>query len=270
MNGYVETVSSSGSVLSTFGASGTAGNGSHTGGPYQFYYTSQAVQGSDGTIFTADPLGTVEETSPTGILEGKSTLGGALSFGSWGMQLSGSSFYFASGQPFDGGADAVSTFSLAALQDYLAAPAAATDALGWGAGLSTPAAGEYFAPGVVPTVDANFDPWWVADASQLSLAYSIENQTSMNAETVPAPTTVALPTTAAALASVPLSVPAQDTLPGPYEVQATLENDTTTPPTVLGTTCMPYTVGAGSDSLDLATLPAGTGGGGPTDARGVR
>jgi len=118
-------------------------------------------------------------------------------------------------------------------------------------------------------VNANFDPWWVVESSQLSLAYSVENQTTMNDETVPTPTTIALPTTAAALASVPLTVPAQDTLPGPYEVQATLENDTTDPPTVLGTACLPYAVGAGTDSLNLGSLPAGSGGGGPTDTRGV-
>ncbi len=268
-NGYVRTVSSSGAVLSTFGSSGTAGTGSHTGGPYQFYYTGQADQGADGTIYTADPLGTVEATSPTGLLEGRTTLGGAISFGSWGMQMAGNAFYFASGQPFNGGSDAVSTFSLASLQAYLSAPAAPLDALGWGAGLSTTASGEYFAPGVTPEVDADFDPWWVVDSPQLSLAYSFENQSSMDAETVPATTSIALPTTVAGLASVPLAVPAQDTLPGPYEVQATLENDTTDPPTVLGTTCLPYTVGAGSDSLDLGALPAGSGGGGPGDVRGV-
>jgi hypothetical protein len=268
-NGYVQTISSSGAVLSTFGSSGTAGTGTHTGGPYQFYYTGQADQGADGTIYTSDPLGTVEATSPTGLLEGRSTLGGAISFGSWGMQMAGNSFYFASGQPFNGGSDAVSTFSLASLQAYFSAPAAPLDALGWGAGLSTTANGEYFAPGVTPQVDADFDPWWVADSPHLSLAYSFENQTSMNAEAVPAATSIALPTTVAGLASVPLAVPAQDTLPGPYEVQATLENDTTDPPTVLGTTCLPYTVGAGSDSLDLGALPAGSGGGGPGDVRGV-
>ena len=268
-NGYVQTISPGGSVLSTFGSSGTAGNGSHTGGPYEFYYTGQADQGSDGTIYTADPLGTVEATSPSGLLEGKTTLGGAVHFGTWGMQMSGNSFYFASGQAFNGGSDAVSTFSLASLHAYLAAPAAATDVLGWGAGLSTPANGEYFAPGVTPKVTADFDPWWVADSSQLSLAYSFENQTTMNAETVPTATTVPLPTTAAGLASVALPVPAQDTLPGPYEVQATLESTTTNPPTVLGTTCLPYTVGAGGDPLNLGTLPAGTGGGGPSDVRGV-
>jgi len=268
-NGYVRTVSPAGAVLATFGSSGTAGSGVHTGGPYQFYYTGQADQGPDGTVYTSDPLGTVEATSPAGLLEGRTTLGGALTFGTWGMQLSGSSFYFASGQAFNGSADAISTFSLASLQAYLGAPAPATDALGWGAGLSTPAVGQYFAPGVAPVVDADFDAWWASGSSQLSLAYSVENQTSMNSESVPTPTTIVLPTTAAALASVNLPIPAQDTLPGPYQVQATLENTSTTPPTVLGTTCLPYTVGAGSDSLNLAGLPVGAGGGGPTDVRGV-
>ena len=52
-------------------------------------------------------------------------------------------------------------------------------------------------------------------------------------------------------------------------MQASLSDTSTTPPTLLGTTCMPYTVGAASDGLDLASLPSGIGAGGPSDPRGV-
>ncbi|HEX7443029.1 MAG TPA: hypothetical protein VF320_04020, partial [Acidimicrobiales bacterium] len=48
-NGYVETVSPSGQVLSTFGSSHIQGNGVHTGSGTEFYYPAQAVQGPDGT-----------------------------------------------------------------------------------------------------------------------------------------------------------------------------------------------------------------------------
>ena len=268
-NGYVETVSPAGKVLSTFGSSRIEGNGLHTGGGTQFYYPGQAVQGPDGTIYAANPLYTVVATAPDGYLKGSTTLGGALDFGGWEFALVGSTFYFQSGAPFNGSADAISSFPLSSLQSYLSAAQAPSDSLGWGAGLSTSATGNYFAPGTRPAVVATFDPWWVADASHLQLDYSVENQASLDAGTIPAPTTLILPTNATALASIPLTLPAADTAPGPYEVRATLVDTGTTPSTTLGTTCLPYTVGASGDHLDFATLPTGAGSGGPADPRGV-
>ena len=211
----------------------------------------------------------MEATSPSGFLRGSTTLGGKLDFGGWNFALVGSTFYYQSGPPFDGAADAISSFSLATVGSYLDAPQAPSDSLGWGAGLATPATGNYFAPGATPSVDATFDPWWTSQAAHLDLAYSVEDVSSLTAETVPTPTVVSLPTTATGLASIPLTLPAADTAPGPYEVQATLYDEATTPATTLGTTCLPYTVGATGDGLDFATLPAGAGSGGPADPRGV-
>jgi hypothetical protein len=268
-NGYVETVSPTGRVLSTFGASHIEGNDVHTGSGQQFYYPAQAVQGPDGTIYTADPLYTVEATSPTGLLEGSTGLGGNLRMGGWNFALVGNTFYFQSGQPFDNGGDAISSFTLSTLNQYLGAIQAPSNKLGWGAGITTPATGNYFAAGITPTVDATFDPWWTAQAGHLELSYSFENTSSLTAETVPAPTVVPLPTNATALADMPLAIPSGDTAPGPYEVQAALLDTSTTPPTTLGTTCMPYAVGATGDALNFATLPSGGGSGGPDDPRGV-
>ncbi len=107
-NGYVETVSPTGQVLSTFGAANIQGNGAHSGSGSQFYYPGQAVQAPDGTIYTADPLYSMEATSPNGFLRGSTTLGGGLAFGGWGFALVGSTFYFQSGAPFNGSADAIS------------------------------------------------------------------------------------------------------------------------------------------------------------------
>ena len=268
-NGYVETVSPTGKVLATFGSAHIEGTGARTGAGTQFYYPGQSVQGPDGTIYSADPLATVTATSPGGFLKGTTTLGGGLAFGGWGFQLVGSTFYYQSGPPFSSGSDAISSFSLATLQAYLAAIQAPTNSLGWGAGLTTAATGNYFAPGVTPAVQAAFDPWWASVTSHVTLSYSVEDTASLDAGTVPSPTTVALPTTATGLASLPLALPPADMVPGPYEVQATLLDTSTNPPTTLGTTCMPYTVGAAGDGLDFATLPAGTGYGGPSDPRGV-
>jgi hypothetical protein len=268
-NGYVETVSPAGKVLTTFGSAHIEGSGAHTGSGTQFYYPGQSVQGPDGTVYSADPLATMTATSPTGFLKGTTTLGGALAFGGWGLQLVGSTFYYQSGPPFNGGADAISSFSLATLQAYLAAIQAPSNSLGWGAGLSTAATGNYFAAGVTPAVEAALDPWWASVASHVTLSYSVEDAASLDAGTVPTPTTVPLPTTATALASIPLVLPTADTVAGPYQVQATLLDTSTSPPTTLGTTCMPYTVGAPGDALNFATLPAGAGYGGPSDPRGV-
>ena len=268
-NGYVETVSPTGKVLSTFGSSHIEGSGVHTGGGTQVYYPAQAVQGPDGTIYTADPLTTVEATSPTGIEQGASTLGGSLDFGGWNFVLIGSTFYFQNGPPYSASGDGISSFTLATLQAYLSAVQRPADTLGWGAGLSTSATGNYFAPGSTPAVVATFDPWWTSLAAHLTLSYSVENQASLDAGTIPPATTLPLPTSASGLASIPLALPTGDTLPGPYQVRATLLDDSTSPPSTLGTTCLPYTVGAPGDRLNFATLPAGSGAGGPADPRGV-
>ena len=268
-NGYIETLSAAGQLLSTFGAPNIEGNDQHTGSGTQFYYQGQAVQGPGGTIYTADPLYTMQATAPNGILQGSTTLGGELDFGGWGFALEGSTFYYQSGAPFNGAADSISSFSLASVETFMSAIQAPSDTLGWGAGLATTATGNYFPSGTTPTVDATFDPWWISDASNLELSYSVENTTSLDAETVPTPTVIPLPTSAASLASIPLTLPSGDTQPGPYEVQAALLDTSTTPATTLGTTCMPYTVGAPGDGLNFATLPSGIGSGGPTDPRGV-
>ena len=269
-NGYVETLDPTGStVLSTFGSASTEGKNLHTGSGTQFYYTAQAVQGPDGTIYTADPLNTIESTSSQGHLQGTTDLGGNLSIGGDNFYLVGTTLYYQGGPPFNGSADNISSVPLATLQAYLGAIHVPTDSLGWGAGLSSAASGNYFAPGTTPAVSADFDPWWAGQAAHLQLSYSVEDSSSLNSETVPAPTTLVLPTTAAGLASIPLTIPATDQRPGPYQVQASLFDTTTSPPTRLGTTCMPYTVGAIGDGLNLAGLPSGIGAGGPADPRGV-
>ena len=268
-NGYVETVGPDGRVLSTFGAPRIEGIGVHTGSGAQFYYPAQAVQGPDGTIYTADPVSTVEATSPTGLLRSSTTLGGHLTIGGWNFALVGTNFYFQSGPPFNTSGDSISSFSLADLQSYLSTPHAPSNKLGWGAGLSTSASGNYFPAGTTPAVTASFDSWWLPQASHLTLAYSVESASSLAAGTVPTPKTVVLPSSASGLASVPLALTAADIVPGPYEIQASLIDTSASPPTTLGTTCMPYTVGAAGNRLDFGSLPAGAGSGGPADPRGV-
>ncbi|MBF6555710.1 MAG: discoidin domain-containing protein [Acidimicrobiales bacterium] len=268
-DGYVESLDSTGRVLSRFGSSRTGPNGVHTGSGSQFYYAAQVVQGPDGTIYSSDPLHTIESTGPQGFLQGTTTLNDTLDLGGYNLYLVGSTIYYQGGPPFNGAADNISSVSLPTLNTYLRAVHLPSHSLGWGAGLSSSAAANYFAPGTTPGVTASFDPWWSAQASHLQLSYSVEDTSSLTAETVPAATTIALPTSASGLANIPLTIPSIDQQPGPYLVQASLSDTATSPPTRLGTTCMPYTVGAPGDGLNLAGLAAGIGGGGPTDPRGV-
>ena len=141
---------------------------------------------------------------------------------------------------------------------------APSDTLGWGAGIATPATGNYFPPGTTPVVDATFDAWWAPQAGHLELAYSVENDASLTAETVPAPTVVPLPTNATDLADMPLTLPAARHRARPLRGPGQPARHRRPPrPPRSGTTCMPYTVGATGDNLDFATLPAGVGLGRP-------
>src|SRR5664279_4681833 len=155
----------------------TRGNGVHTGSGTQFFYPAQAVQGSDGTIYTLDPLTTIEATSPQGYFLGSTTLGqnnlggGNLDIGGYNFYLVGSTLYFQGGAAFNNGADHISSIPLATLRIYLDSAHVPYNSLGWGAGLTTTAVGNYFAPGTTPAVSATFDSWWTADAAHLQLSY---------------------------------------------------------------------------------------------------
>jgi hypothetical protein len=269
-NGYVQTWTPTGSrMLSEFGSAHIDGHDQHTGGPYEFYYPGQAAQAADGTIYNANPLFTLTLTKPDGVLEGATTLGSALNMEpSGGMFIVGNELFVSDGPPFSY-ASAIAEVSTSTVQRFLDVPQAPLDTLGWGAGLSTAQDGNYFAPGRTPTVTAGFASWWAPLASHLELRYSVWNDATLTAEKVPEATTVKLPRSASALAKFDLTLPAADRRPGPYEVQAKLFDTAGSHPTLLGATCLPYTVGAPGDRLDLATLPPGVGSGGPQDPRGV-
>jgi hypothetical protein len=268
--GLVQTWAPDGSrMLSEFGSPDIEGADAHTGGAYEFYFAGQAVQGPGGDIYAADPLDTLTVSSSSGLLEGATTLGGYPNFEQNGaLFVVGDDLYFDSGQPFSDNS-AVVMVPISVVQEYLDAPQAPLDSLGWGAGLSTPEPGNYFPPGTTATVTADFASSWTALAPDLELSYSFWNDASMMNETVPAATTIPLPTTAAGLAQIDLPVPAGDTTAGPYQVRAELWNESVSPPELLGATCMPYTVGGAGDRLDLSALPAGVSSGGPSDPRGV-
>jgi hypothetical protein len=266
--GRVEVMDPTGTrLMHEFGGQQFKGAGAHVGGPYQFYLQGQAAPAPDGVIYTADPQSDIEATTANGLLEGATNLDGKLQLANGYLFVVDGRAYVESGAIFTPNVQ-VSSIPLNVLDAYLSAPQASVDTLGWGAGLSTPVAGNYFPPGTRPTVDADFAPWWAGAVSRFQLRYSVWDADQL-AVVAPPVHTVALPTGPGALAHVALPIPLADVAPGPYEVEADLYQTGSTPPILVGTTCLPLTVGAMDDRLDLATLPPGSGAGGPADPRGV-
>ena len=272
-NGYVAAYNLSGNLLWEYGSSLTAGADSYSGAPYHFFYQGKALQPvAGGPVYTLDPLSKIEETSTEGYLEATTTLNGALDLSGGQAFLVNGTLYFQGGAPFSSD-DNISSMSLSTLQQYLAS-SSPVSSLGWGAGITSgsPGArvtGNYFPYGTAPLFYASFEPWWSSDASHLQLSYSVWSDENVQQGTYPAPTTIDLPTSASDLADVTLNIPSVDNAPGPYQLQAELWDYSTSPPSLLGATCAPFSVGAPGDRLNFSTLPSGVGYGGPTDPRGV-
>jgi hypothetical protein len=272
--GYVQTWNPTGTEqLSEWGSSDLHAAGQYTGGPFSFFYPDQAVQGQDGNIWAGAGLANITETRPDGVLVGNVDPGSSLDLNQhalgWNLADVGGNLYFLTGQPFNAGSDVVSTISESALEQAISEPHVPLDTLGWGAGLSSGETGNYFPPGSDVQLQARFDPWWTTAAPHLELSYGIWDASDMIGGTPPAFTTIPLPTTASALGSIPLTVPSVDQSPGPYQVEANLLDTSSSPPTLVASTCMPFSVGAPGDRLDFSSLPPGAGAGGPSDPRGV-
>ena len=270
--GYVRMYSASWHLLSIFGDP-QAPAPSYSGAPYGFYYQGSALQATaGGPIYTIDPIGTIEQSSTQGFLEATTTLGGNLQLAGGNAYLVNGVLYFIGGAPFSSDEN-ISSVPLDTLQSYLGAPNS-LGTLGWGAGITSGSpgkrvAGNYFPYGTAPEFYASFVPTWATKSAHLQLAYSIWSAGDIANGTYPPSKTISLPRTPRTLARVPLAVPAQDRAPGPYELQANLWYTATTPHVLLGSTCVPFGVGAPGDSLDFSSLPSGLGFGGPTDPRGV-
>ena len=272
----VTRYSSAGSVLGTFGAAGAAGSSNSPGSPFHFYQEGFAAQVGS-TIIVADDgwpsygqgIDLFQQDGLSPQIVPDSTLGNVSSDSP--VAVVGSTVYFAN----DNGSQVAST-TVSDLEALAAAPAAPIqggfgDTLGIGAGLSTPEAANYFPAGTAPSVTATFQPWWSSLSSQLDLSYWVAGRAQYTSGSVPAPTTVPLAqaaTSSSGTLTLPVDLPAADTGPGVYLVNADLV-DATSGATV-GATCLTYSVGMSGDTLDVASLSPGIDFGGPAPERGVQ
>lgn len=264
---YIQTWSGDGTKeLGQFGSA--AGTNGHTGGAFAIAPLSgQSVQASDGTIYTTDPLSVIAATNPSGILQGEANFGSTNVFTS--IAIEGSQVFFGSGPAFDPLHDRVDEISLQALQTYIDGPHAPLNTLGWGADIKVGAAANYFSPGTAPTASASFDSWWSGLAAHLSLNYAVRSASDIAGGESPSGATIALPTDPTSLSDIDLPIAGDASTPGPYQLAVSLQDNTTSPPTTIARTCVPFTVGAPGDALDLSQLPESPGAGGPPDQRGV-
>lgn len=143
------------------------------------------------------------------------------------------------------------------------AVSAATDKLGFGAGLATDAVYDYFPDGEQPRVHATFDPWWGAVSGDYELRYEVSGDPWAQPAIAPVSGTVALPADGG---DVALDLP--PARPGPYEVHATLVEKATGD--ARAATCLRYAVGAPGATFDPAGLADGADWGGAGPLRGVQ
>ena len=269
---YVYEYNSSGVRTFTFGNATAAGSSVTPGAPFAFYQGGGAVQVGS-TVYVADAGDPTEghgidAFSTQGYYRGTASNSTVNVGGPSPLELVGTTLYYIDGSSLA----SISESNLAALVAETAAPVQGGfgDTLGIGAGIVTPATAGYFAPGTTPAVSATFDPWWETISSHLSLSYQVMSSTQITGNSWPAATTVAVTagTTGSSGITLPIVLPAADTTPGVYEVNADLVDTSTS--TTIGSTCLTYSVGATGDTLNFSGLAAGEDAGGPAPVRAVQ
>ena len=270
--GFVQVWDSSGKTMEfRFGSQVLSGIDSYTGGPFSFDVAGEAAAGPHGTIYAVNGPNALTVTSADGILKTVTSLGGSLggsTSATGALFEQNGNLYLQTGQVGDSSKDSISVLALTTLRKFAAAPRT-LNTLGWGAGLRAAAAGNYFPPGTSPTLSAVFDPWWSRIWGHLALKLSIWNVSQISGGIPPIPQTVDLGRSKFST-NVTLPVPLLDAAPGPYELEGELVDTSVVPPSLLGTACMPFSVGAPGDRLNLNSLSTGVGAGGPSASRGVQ
>jgi hypothetical protein len=258
---YVYDYDASYSKLFSFGAQQTQNDPMPEGAPLHFYQQGAATRLTDGRYLVADATKGIYLVSPRGAVEGlvpDSDLG-ALTQNSE-MQIVGTSLYFSAGGRFNYN-QTVSRVALSDLLAYATQPKPLDHRLGFGAGVSTGAPGNYYEPGTSPHLTLSLDDWW-KQVPELSVAYTVRRADQVEAHVHPTPVTVSVGSDDIA-AGFHLQLPAP--APGAYEADVRLLSAGQP----IGATCVHYGVGATGDGLSMSSLPGGADAGGPDGARGV-
>jgi len=232
------------------------------GSPYEPIWNSGAFMIGD-TVYAMSPYGLIT-------LAYDPDAHPRLRVKSWGAETMGglsdpevvaSDVYVAAGDNGSPVVEAYTQTELAALAAQPKKPAEGFgNVLGIGAGLYTPATGDYFPSGSPPRVEAVFSPPWAAHARDYELSYQIADRSQITSNRWP-PGQV-LPVSRASEVTKPsaawyqdftasLAIPATDREPGVYEINADLLDLSTSPPTNVGSTCFTYSVGMPGDTLEL-------------------
>ena len=249
-NGYVETFSPTGSVLSSFGSTHTEGAGAHTGSGTQFYYPGPGRPGTRRDHLHGRPARHHRGHQPQRLLRGlhhprpdasapSSTWAATTS--TWSAPPSTTK----AARPFNNGADNISSISLATLHHLPRRRPCADRHPRVGSRTVDAGAGQLLRPGTDPDGRRHLRPVVAVPglpppAVLLGGEHRLAERRDRARPRPPSPSPPPRP------GWPPSRSPSRrpTSCPAPTGSRPPLTDTCTSPPTALGTTCMPYTVGA--------------------------
>jgi F5/8 type C domain-containing protein len=236
------------------------------GAPAHFYQLGGVAQLKDGRLLVTDTragimlfsrsgllLGAVEPTDvdPKGLSERS------------GILVSGGSVYVETGPQWTSNQSLV-RLPLKAVLAHASHGRPDDPRLGLGAGLTMTDTDLYVRGGAPIRVRASFDAWWRRLAPRMSLCWTLRSTDQLRHHTRAKRRILPVARVASHESGINLSVP-RHLAPGAYQIDASLLQSGK----AVSHTSLVFTVAARWMPLDFNTLPAGTGWGGPSPARGV-
>ena len=232
------------------------------GAPITFLMLGGAAMADDGTTFIADAERGLWMVNPRGELLGQvpdSWLGRLTERSP--VVLSGGRVFYSNGSKFVGGAQNIVSMPLVGLKALAAR--FVSKRLGIGAGIKADHALNYYPAGQPGAVNVTFTPSWHGETGRLEVVVRRRDWRQVIADE--GGVVARTPLTSAVVDNgLRLDVP---DVPGPWEYEVQLVDAGTGK--VASATCLDVSRGSAGATLDFATLPPGSGGGGPAPARDV-
>ena len=238
---------------------------SPSGRPFQFDGLGGVAQLGDGRLLVTDARAGIMVMSHEGLVLGElaPSVIDPLGFTQRSAILVAGGFvYVETGSPYTAN-QSIRQFPLAQLLARATHGETTDPRLGIGAGLVMTNTDAYVRPGGAAVVRASFAPWWSGLASRLGLCWTLRSAAQLRDGQSGISRRVAV---SALIRRGGVALPLPHHLsPGAYQLDAYLERSGKE----VSTTRLIFTVGARWMKLNLDTLPAGAGWGGPTPARGL-